>query len=556
MFMSFLPQEFKKHNSSRKALGALMMGVLLVRIVSTALYFKKNGIRSSYGGDIWFFMGVSQGHERLFWGDPLQYLLPLLGKLSPENLFDVLLVASNGFHLVSIALLFLFCLEMTKNVSASFWAAAVYSVTMTAFNFCTASFHHQQSALPFLVGCLWIAWKISSEGFTWLRGMGLLVLSCLSLSMGPDVFVILIVLIPLSFMKLEKYAADLIPLLLISLWVLCLVWIRDQMNSSTFRISVLLSGIPLAAALWFRGFWRNKQWIFSVLLLAVWIGLVFLLGPWGEQWFETAAAKSRGIDLSAQKLLRAEDLLPFGLRELWAAYPWVSILFIAILFHSWKRGRYFEGFVVVTAFLFAGFAARFYFIAEMGIALVIAWFLSIQTRPKILHISGAALTSALLIIAAVRGVACLYPGMVWKTLEPLRTQKEKQVVLCTPTYGFLVKSLTGHQPTSDWHHLNNVWMHTASQKAEPAVKELKRLGVTYAFFTSVDLRIVETDVDGTKVPMLYDSGGFELPSVLEDVQETFAYRVLYDPQDFEGLTRVRREATPDGEGKAVLARLP
>jgi hypothetical protein len=551
-----MKKELNQAPSVQKVLSVLLCSVALIRIISTWLYFRKNGMRSSYGGDIWFFMGVSQGQERLFWGDPLQYLLPLFGRLSPENLFDVLLVASNVFHLVSIALLFLFCLEMTKNVSASFWAAAVYSVTMTAFNFCTASFHHQQSALPLLIGCLWISWKISSEGFTWLRGIGLLLLSFLCLAIGPDVFVILIVLLPVGFMKLEKYAADLIPLLLISLWVICLVWVRDQMNSSTFRISVLLSGVPLAAALWFRGFWRNKRWLFSILLLAVWIGLVFLLGPWGEQWFEAVAAKSRGIDLSAQKLLRAEDLLPFGIRELWTAYPWLTILFVAIFFYAWKHGRYFEGFVVITAFLLAGFAARFYFIAEIGFALVVAWFLSSQSRPQMLHGAGAALTCLLLIMAVLRGVACLYPGMVWTTLEPLRTQKEKQVVLCTPTYGFLVRSLTGHQPTSDWHRLNSVWMRTASQKAQPAVKELKRLGVTYAFFTSVDLRIVEMDVDGTKVPMLYDSGGFELPSVLEDVQETFAYRVLYDPQDFEGVTRVRRESTSDGEGKAVLARLP
>jgi hypothetical protein len=532
-----------------------MAGVFILRAVSTFLYFQKNGIRSSYGGDIWFFMGVAQGHERLFWSDPLQYVLPLFRNLSPEHLFDVLLVASNIFHLVSVALLFLFCLEMTKNVPASLWAAAVYSVTMTSFNFSTASFHHQQAALPLIVGCLWISWRIYSEGFTWIRGLSLMMMSLVCLSMGPDILVILALILPLGGLKLRKYETILAPFLLILLWGIWMIFVRNEMSSGIFRGFVVISAIFLAAFFWFRARWQDKKWVLPFLLLGIWVGLFCLAGPWMEKLFEAAAAKSRGIDLAAQRMLRAEDLMPFELRELWIAYPWIAMMFIGILIYSWKQGRFFEGFVVFTSFLFAGFAARFYFLTEIGFALVIAWFFSVQTRPKMLHGWGSVLVGGLIIVAVIRGVACLYPGIIWGALEPLRKEPDKKLVLCTPTYGFLVKSLTGHKPTSDWHHLNGVWIRTASRRAEPALVELKRLGVHYAFFTSIDLRVVEMDVNGVKVPVLHDSGGFELPSVLEDVQATFAFRVLYGPENMDGLTMLRQGSTRNGESKAVLARL-
>jgi hypothetical protein len=159
------------------------------------------------------------------------------------------------------------------------------------------------------------------------------------------------------------------------------------------------------------------------------------------------------------------------------------------------------------------------------------------------------------VIASWRGVFCFYPGEMIQLLGSVTPKTEQDIVVCTPTYGFATRVLSGAKPSSDWHRLDDRWIMIASQTSATAIADLKKGGASFAFFTSYDFNLgTATLPDGTQTITKMCSGGFEryLPDVLEDVQNTFIYQVFQDHVHIPGMKRIQTATDKSGQIKMVL----
>jgi hypothetical protein len=489
------------------AVFLLTIFVIGVRVASNLLFFEKHGYRSSYGGDIWFFVGVAKGYYHLFAGDPLGWILPLLRTCEPERLYDFLLVSSNIIHLISVLLLFGFLTDLTKNAATSAWSSAIYSCSMTSFNFCTGSFHHQQIAIPVLIAFLWVCSHLHSPvSLKQLIAVAFLIL--IGASIGPDIFVYLCAAVPCFFIL-------------------------------KFR----------------KGTYANQHLVIPLIILSIWILLFVLLAPFVDSLLAKLAVKMRGIDLSAQRQLNIEDLRPFHWFDFFQAYSGLSFIFLAIVVWALYTKRFFESTVFITAILFASQAARFYFTVEIAFMILLACFLNhISLKKTVLKRSlGPVILILTLWIAASRGVACLYPGGI-SMLSQLRKESEPKHVLCTPTYGFAVRSLADAIPTSDWHHLDDFWVRIASQPAAEAIERLRDRGINYFFFTGYDCRVHFTTQGEISTPILLSSGGFEkyLPASWEEVEKTLVYQALSEQPNIPGVKLIESRVDSSSQVRIVL----
>lgn len=508
-------------NSNARCLNAkimfLILWVICLRVISSIVYFKIHGPLASFGADIWYFVGVAKGYQHLFWMDPLQWVLPLLGGLRPETLFYLLLFFSNIFHLLSVLLLFGLLNEIEQDAISAFWASVGYSCFATSFNFCTASFHHQQVSLPVLVGLIWVGYRFW-DGKKGRLSLGLccaaFILAITGLSMGPDILVIFA-------------------------WGL------------------------LCALAWFccRGKSERKCFIFQTVILLIWIVTFVYLAPIMERFLEDLAFRMREISLVTQRQLQAADLMPFRWENFWVSYSWFSLVWIFLIFLGWWKGRFLEIALVITALLFASRASRFYTIAEIGFAVLLGWGLTQVIRFRVVwrHVIGGFMVIFLVGIAIWRGVPCFYPANISSVLAKLsQDAKSEPRVLCTPTYGFFIRGWTGAQPTSDWHHLNEKWVKIACQPAAQAVRELGQCGITHFFFTSYDYRMDWVcSPGGMTVPFLFASGGFEcyLPDTIEEIRDSLVAQALADQPQIQGATLVDAKVDKTGQMKAVLFKL-
>jgi hypothetical protein len=492
----------------------LLLTVTTIRLVSAVLFQYRHGALASYGSDIWYFICVARGSQHLFIGDPLQWVLPAFGHLTPSTLFYGLLVASNLLHLATVYLLFRLIHTITEEEPVAFWSALAYSLFTTSFNFSTASFHHQQVVLPILI--LLIdrvirAWNTSPLSRSTIAFLCLLPL--VAAVMGPDVLVILA-------------------------WAGLCFLVRPRGRTT------LLTGRPLIQA--------------AVLLLAV--GVFLAIAPMLSRSVDRLAALLRGIDLNTQRSLRIADLEPFGWANLWASYGLLSLLAISLLLWSGWRGFFPENALVIIALLFALRASRFYFVAEIGLALLLGrWLTSLETfHPRGLRVAGLTICLLLGSAAVWRGWPCFYPGSVVETARKLSSVSPQPTrVLCTPTYGFLIQGLTGARTTADWHHFEQQWTMLASRPAKEAVAELKKRGISHCLFTSNDFRVAWVQSPTGPAPVLAASGGFErdLPSELEKVEQSLVAAALSDEQRIPGVRRLSTTVDPASHLKTVLVAL-
>lgn len=494
----------------------MVLFVISLRSITSVIYFNLNGPLASFGADIWYFIGVAKGYYHLFWADPLQWLLPLLSGLQPEVLFYLLLIFSNLFHIFTVLLIFRLLNDLHQDEIAAFWASAAYSCFSTSFNFCTASFHHQQASLPVLIGLIWIGYRV------WCK--------------------------PVNFNPWFICITSL--LFLIGLWMGPDVW-------------VVLTGYALCSLVWL---WRYEKSHTKFLLIQtaalIFLWIIFIcLAPRIERVLDFAAFRFRGIDLAAQRELHVADLMPFSWSSLWASYSWSSPVIILGIIWGWWKGRFPEVALITIATLFASRASRFYTIAEIAFAILWGWFLAREIRLGVQwkHVLGCLFILVLLGLTVWRGIPCFYSGNVASVLRCLNKDvKLGACVLCTPTYGFFIRGWTGAKPTSDWHHLDPIWVQIASQPADKAIDELRRRGITHLFFTSNDCRIqwIQTS-HGTYTPLLLASGGFEnnLPETIEDVKKSLIWQSLSENPQIPGAYRVSFQTDKTGQIKTVLFKL-
>jgi len=468
-----------------------LLFVVGLRVLENILYFKKFGPLSSPAADIWYFMGVARGHQHLFPLDPLQWILPLFGSCETQTLFVLLLVLSNGLHLLTVVLLFGLLREAYREERAALWAAVAYGCFHTSCLFCTGSFHHQQVVLPVLIGAMWSGCRfLNAKEARRNAGIALALLGALGLCIGPDALVLLV------------------------------------------------AAVPCGAAWHFRNRGAPaKRLLVGTLLLGCFAGGVILLGPWFQKLAVALASNLRGINLAAQRELNVGDLIPFTGRQFWAAYFWFGLVLIVMVCRAWLLGRWIEIAFLLTALLFAARAGRFYFVVEIGLVILAGWMLArdpwLARSARVVHVAGGLLVLALLATEIQRGFLCLCPGMIPSVLFHVRKDaRPEKKILCTPTHGFIVREASGAKPTSDMHHLNGTWMELAVKPAGEAVAELKKRGVTHIFFTSHDFEeAIERMPDGRWVVGTYCSGGLErhLPRLSQDMAQRSLVAQVFTP---------------------------
>ncbi|MDD2706870.1 MAG: hypothetical protein PHV34_02585 [Verrucomicrobiae bacterium] len=492
-------------------LAVLVFLTLAARAAAACWFFERHGAWASHGADIWFFAGAAKGCHNLFWGDPLRWLLPLAGGFSPETIYAILWGCSNALNLAAVIILYFGCREVYSSAKAAFWASLAFVLGSSSLNYCTASFHHQQEVFPVLMLSVWMVLRLMKSG-GWGAGCLLAGLLLLAAGMGPDAGVV---------------AAWLLPLLL------------------ERRLTRSIADGP------------RKRWIQAGILLG-WLALAWCLKPGLVVLHDQMAMHVRGIDLAHQRQLNAADLLPFGWSCWWNTYGVFSVLGAGLLVWGWWRDRFAEVSLVVTAGLFAGAAARFSPWVEMPMAWLLAAFLANEFREgrqRWMKWAGAIAVTGMFLTACWRGLPCFYPGnivAVLKQMPPSGTENAR--VLCSPTYGFVIRGVTGAPCVTDWHHLDDRWIRLASNPLAVALPELRKEGITHLFFTSDDCRVgVGRTPDGMEAPVLLASGGFEraLPDDVEDVKASLVWRALAE-ETLPGLRRLAAQTDRRGRVKAVL----
>jgi len=534
------PCHSERSERSRLPIILLVLFVISLRVIENIFYFKKYGPLSSSAADIWFFIGVAHGDHYLFWLDPLQWLLPFLSNFQTGTLFGLLLILSNGLHLLALTLLVGFLREVYQDERAALWTAAVYACLSTSCIFCTGSFHHQQESLPILIGLIWAACRFSTQfcAFSPRR------LVPRSLGEGGFASPAFAEGRPLRENLFRSAAA----LVLLAILALCV---------GPDVLVLFAAAIPCGVAWHFRNRGSPmKRLLIGTLVLASLTGVMVHLGPFFAKGVAFLALRLRGIDLAAQRQLSVGDLMPFGWSQFAATYSWLGFGLIALVFWIWIRGRFVEIAFLLTAILFAALAARFYFVVEIGLAILIGYTLTrifhkfnlmglapkspnalgaigavsalwadisqwaceisgltqkLGARRWLQNIAGVLLVLAFLSAEIWRGFSCLCPGILPSLLAKVQqdTQPDK-LVFCSPTYGFLVRGASGAKPTSDMHHLDTSWVKLAAQPAADAIMALRKRGGTHLFLTSHDFQIRETrSSDGSLAMQAYGSGGFE-----------------------------------------------
>ena len=490
----------------------LLLMIGLIRAGSNLLYYDALGPLSSAGADIWFFIGVVKGDYHLFWGDPLQWVLPRLGGLSIPVIFTSLLVFSSMLNGLAVLLLFFLLRDLYGDGRAAFWTALAYGCISSSFLFSTGTFLHQQASLPLMMALVWVACRFSMHADANGRGLklgGMAVLALFGSAIGPDVWVVILTLAICGVVRQFRG------------------W-----GTPARRRLVVTAGLVLMA------------------------GAVVLLGEPVRDLVARLASTMRGIDLATQKSLFVGDLMPLNIARWLGNYSFLSYGILALLIFAAWRDRLLEVTAFVAPFLLATQAVRFFFITEIGIAVLLGWlfFEAGRHRAGVANFLGVVVVIAFIWLEGARGATCLCPSTLISSLSRIRDDPTpKKLVVCNPSYGFVVRAWANAAPTADMQHLdsNTEWMRLLTLPSEKAVAELKKGGVTHLLLTTHDFKqAVERTPEGGLVSGTYASGGLErfLPKLSD---EELKRSLLY-----EAFTELFRAFPVSGISLVVTARDP
>ncbi len=505
----------QRNTIPRWAKPALFAFAVLVKLASNLYYFQAHGFPASPGADIWFFAGVAQGAHHIFWGDPLQWVLPLFGSCQPTTLYLLLLVFSNVLSLLSLWILFATLKLLYADEGAALWGCAIYVCLSSSVIFCTGSFHHQQESLLVIMLVLWAAVRFSharKEDGRGRWGIAVILLSALGLCVGPDMLVVLAAAVP------------------------CIMVLR-------------LRRIP------------HPQWMEWLIMLG-YLALLVAARPCLYEWGTHLAQNFRGIDLRGQMELRVLDLLPLSLDVMNHTYPLIGCAVVVLAVVALYCGRIFAVSLLACGVIFATLAGRFFFIVEVGATFLVAWTFSniLGRNLRRQSVAGVLGVGLLLGLDVAHGLDCAYPSTICRVLSEMQKDpRPNKKVFCTPTYGFLIQSFARAMPTSDMHHLDARWVEKSSGPSWDAIAYFKVRGVTHIFLTSYDFQLaVRRDAIGNTESGTICSGGFEkhVPKLSDsDLEKSLVYRVLNGDRPVPGTSVVSIQTDPSTRMKVVLLRL-
>jgi hypothetical protein len=490
-----------------------------VHLIANVVYLAAYGPFSSPGGDLWFFAGVARGTERLFPTDPLQVLLPILGFLSAPTICVLLVLLSNALHLFTLWLMLGALVEFFNDEWAAIWSCAFFTLTLASgFLFSTSAFVHQQESLPVAVGLLWSGhlFMMAPTGLERLRWAGVTVaLVLLGAILGPECLVVCTLAIPCAVVWHFRRFMD--------------PFIRHAMGTVLLVLyftTIALSGAYLADAI-----------------------------GYGAQVF-------RGINLEALREVGLGDLVGMGWKEILLLYGPVYVVLAGLAAWTWSNGRLPELALVFTGVIFATVSSRFFFIAEIGFAALVCWVLArpLRYEPISKHTVGAVMLALMAGYAAFKGVPCAYPGVFVEVVEQIgKDPQPDKLVLCTPTYGPMVRAISAAQPTSDFCRVDPRWVRIATMAAPEAVGVLASKKVTHVFLTSSDFNLgTKLDAHGVVEAAFVSTGGFaplvnDMPHA--QVSASLVHRALLGKEPVPGLTPLKEATHLPTEQRAVLYRV-
>ncbi len=514
----FLPGFLELVLAPKWAKAVLAGFVLIVHLVANVLYFQTYGAWSSSSMDIWSFINVAKGCDHLLWGNPLQWILFLLGFLPAGAIFWLLVILSNVLHFAALFVLYHALRDFHLDDWAALWGCAVFSCLYSSMLFCTGALYPQQVSLPILIGLLWAGHRflIGETEEVKRRMAEVMVLLILDgLCIGPEVMVVSLVAGP------------------------CIVsWYLRR---------------------FFDPFIRH---LMGTMLLILYFVTLYLAAPYLKDLTFLVAHAIRGINLAGQQEMDGGGLSGMKWMDLFETYSVLHVVVLLLAFWAWLRMRLPELAVLFAGIVFTLVSARFFFIMDLGIAVMIAWVIGRVFRGDALmrHITGFLAVFLFLGSAVWHGVPCAYPGMLYSTLETIKKEiPSEKLVLCTPTYGFLVRAAAGARPTSDMNHLNQKWVEMASRPAEESIAALKQLGITHIFLTSHDCnRVMKKGSHDYLEAVTAGTGGFgsTLPQLSDqELSETLVHRVLFGRTPVAGTTVLQTQIDSATEQKAVLLRV-
>lgn len=498
---------------------ALFMLAGAVHLLANLLYASAHGPRSSPDGDLWFFVGVAEGVERLFPTDPLQIFLPILGFLGASGLYVLLVLLSNALHLATLWLLFRALVAFFHDEWAAWWGCAFFTLSAVGgLASSTGAMTHSQEALPVLVGLLWAGheFMMARTEREKLRAAGTIVaLLLLGVLIGPDVFVL-----------------------------------------------GALAG-PSLMIWYFRRFMDPFiRHVMGTLLLTLYFAMIVMATPYLITAITYGAEWLRGLHLESARGLGLGGFAAMSWLEVLSVYGPLYAVFALLAVWAWSSGRLSELALIATGVIFATVARRFFPIAELGFAALICWALARPLRLSIIskHTVGAVLLAVTATHACWKGVPCAVPGAFAEILEEVaRDPRPDKLVLCTPSYGSLVRAVAGARPTSDLREVHPEWVRLAMMPAEEAVPILAERKVTHLFLTSTDFDLgKKADAHGIVESAFVGSGGFE--ALLNDlpkdkVMTSLAYQALFGKTPISGLVLLQAVTHPATEQRAVLYRI-
>ncbi len=467
------------------------------------LYFVRNGWLATRGTDLWFYLAVAQDLQPLSLLDVTYWIIIPLRHLEADVGFATLILLCPLLNILSTLLVYrylgtlLHVQKFHRFAMALLFALLPHNLVMSV-----ASFAHLSVAQPFLI-------LAAGELAPWCRsGQG-----------KPGIFGILC-LIEAMIIGPEGY------ILFLILGLLAL----------SGRLSV------------FRTFEKTRMFASLAVILAS--ALIFFFFPsifcLAGRW----SLAVRGIDLEWQKNLWSADLLaldPWSISGLW-----VLLLLAVGLSALWKQ-EFFMGLLILVLTAATYRVLRcFYALELIAFACFTVLFARRAFRSRtVALVTGLAGAMSLLIGLSTLKTSNFPPHLLRLANQIHALGPKKQVIACSPSYGFLFQACVRLPTTDDLHHRPGLWAELAASTPLEANRIMRENNIAFLVLTSSDF--------GRGPRGYWSSGGLNAVIDLlneKDLRFSVATRALTLSHPIVRPLRVLAEETDGVTGQRALCLVP
>ncbi|MBV9464433.1 MAG: hypothetical protein JO317_09410 [Verrucomicrobiae bacterium] len=426
--------------------AALAVALLAAYALVNWVFFRVYGWPATNGADLWFYLAVAKGLQKLAWIDPTFWIVKPFGGLGPEQGFMALGMLAIGLHVFSALLVYFYLgriAPFSKTDRTGRWLAAwLFGLLPQNIALATASFTHFSVAQPLIIvaaGEL-IPWMLEKKsGRPPLGGLAALILAMV---IGPEGWML---------------AGGL------AVWTAA----RRFHWSKTFESRSIHPGWVAAGA-------AAISWILFPSIVDLWTHVV---------------GGARGIDLAWQREIRSGDLLPMGWRTftIFAAFhlAWVALIGWAAYRKQWLSA------VLPAIFLAFTFRmVRAFYALELAGFLALTLVLARRDFPAMArHIVLGTLAAWLLFLGLFGRQNCAFGvSLVHLAQKIAKSKAQPGSIACAPTYGFFFQVWTGRPTTDDLHHPTGPWAQLVTQTPLQANRRMLDQKIRYLILTDYDYK--------------------------------------------------------------------